>query len=257
MPDPHAAAPPDPDRPGGPGWLRRTGGRLTAAERRRMFAVSLDTQRRLFAERLRRRRKVVIDLSDVLTAPDSRLARDAEEAALVQSPVVLAHGHRTAVFARALAVIDGVDVDHELLYVSGLLHDTGLVPPVTGEDFTLRSAEIAAATARRAGRDDAADHLADAIVVHTTVGVDAARDGALGAYTQFGAMVDLVGLRERSLPHDLVARTVASHPRDGIAREITGAFRNEAHAVPGGRVAFLRGVGFAAACRIAAVPSRP
>lgn len=193
----------------------------------------------------------------MISLPDSRLVRTAEEAALTQSPALLAHGYRTALFGRALAVLDGVMVDPELLAVCGLLHDAGLVPAVAGEDFTVRSAAIASRTAHDAERDDAADLMADAITVHTTVGIDPETDGALGAYTQFGALVDLVGLRERELPHDLVARAVALHPRAGFASEIARALRAEAAAVPGGRFDFLRRVGFVPAVRLAAVPSRP
>lgn len=248
---------PDPNRLGGPGWLVETGGRLTGAQRRRMVVQSLRTQRELLAQRFRRRPPVTVELSDVLVMPDSRLVRDAEEAARVQPSAVLGHAYRTSVFARALALLDGVDVDHELLVVCGLLHDVGLVAAVAGEDFTVRSAACATEVAGRAGRQESADHLADAIIVHTTVGVDPDEDGALGAYTQFGAMVDLVGLRERHLPHDLVARTVSVHPRSGLVGPLLRAVRDEAHAVPGGRFAFLRRVGFGPAVRLASVPSRP
>ena len=247
---------PDPCRLGGPEWLRSTGGRLTAADRRMMWGVSLRTQRALVAGRLGRRRRTSLDSDELMRLPDSRLVRTAEEAALVQSPALLAHGYRTAVFAQALAVVDRVAVDRELLVVCGLLHDAGLVPAVAGEDFTVRSAAIAAHAATDAGREDAAAPMADAITVHTTVGVDPATDGALGAYTQFGALVDLLGLRERDLPHDLVARTVAAHPRAGFAGEITRALRAEARAVPGGRFDFLRRTGFVPAVHLAAVPSR-
>jgi len=248
---------PDPDRLGGPRWLSASGGRLTWDQRRRMLITSFGTQGQLISQRLRRRKPATVDLAGVVRMPDSRLVREAEEAALCQSPAILAHGYRTAVFARALALIDGVEVDHELLAVCGLLHDAGLFPSVTGEDFTLRSATIAADVARRVGHSEACEHLFDAVVVHTTIGVEAARDGALGAYTQFGAMVDLAGLRERHLPHDLVARTLHEHPRKGFAREILKGLAGEARAVPGGRFAFLRCVGFGPAVRIASLPSRP
>lgn len=248
---------PDPDRLGGPGWLAATGGHLTGGERRRMLIQSLQTQRELLAQRLRRRRPTSVDLSDVLELPDSEMVRDAAEAAATQPPALLGHAWRTTVFARALALVDGVAVDHELLVVGGLLHDMGLVAAVAGEDFTLRSAAAATEVARRAGRPDACDQLADAIIVHTTVGVDPETDGALGAYLQFGAMVDLVGLRERHLPHDLVTSTVDAHPRKDFTGPFLRAVRDEAHAVPRGRFAFLRSVGFGPAVRMAAVPSRP
>ena len=248
---------PDPERLGGPGWLAATGGRLTRQQRRRMLAQSLRTQRELLSQRFHRRRPTDIDLSDLIELPDTRLVRDAVEAAMSQPPALLSHAHRTAVFARALALIDGAEVDHELLAVCGLLHDVGLVAAVTGEDFTLRSAATARDVARQAGCEDASDHLTDAIIVHTTVGVHPDEDGVLGAYLQFGAMVDLVGLRERHLPHDLVMRAVEAHPREGLVGSILPAIRNEARAVPCGRFAFLRSVGFGPAVRLASVPSRP
>lgn len=221
-----------------------------------MWRVALRTQRRLVAGRLGRRRSGALDMESLLTIPDSRLVRTAEEAALSQPPALLAHGYRTALFARALATVDGVALDPELIVVCGLLHDAGLVPAVVGEDFTIRSAAAAVQTARDADRPEVAAVVADAIVVHTTVGIDVDTDGALGAYTQFGALVDLIGLRERELPHDLVARAVAAHPRLGFVSEISRAIRAEAKAVPDGRFAFLRRTGFIPAVHIAAVPSR-
>ena len=248
---------PDPQRTGGPGWLVTTGGKLTWGQRATMFGQSMATQGHLVSQQVRRRRATSIDLGPVATLPDSRLVREAEEAALCQSPALLAHGYRTAVFARALALVDGIEVDHELLVVAALLHDAGLVPTVTGEDFTLRSAAVATGAAVRAEREDACAPLHDAICVHTTIGITPGRDGAIGAYTQYGAMVDLVGLRERHLPHDLVARTLAEHPRQGFVREIIPALHAEARAVRGGRFAFLRCVGFGPAVRMASLPSRP
>lgn len=248
---------PDPDRLGGPGWLAATGGRLTTQQRRRMVVQSLRTQRELVAQRFRRRRPCLVDLSGVMDFPDTKMVREAAEAAATQPPALLGHAWRTAVFARALAVLDGVDVDHELLAVAGLLHDMGLAAAVAGEDFTLRSAAVATEVAQHAGRTDVCDSLADAIVVHTTVGVDPQTDGPLGAYLQFGAMVDLVGLRERHLPHDLVTSVVNTHPRAGFEGPFLRLVRHEAHAVRRGRFAFLRSVGFAPVVRLSSVPSRP
>lgn len=247
---------PDPNRVGGPGWLKATGGRLTNQQRVRMLANSMTTQRQLIGQRLRPRVTTSLSLDDLIQMPDSRLVRDAEEAALCQSPGILAHGYRSAVFARALALIDGVKVDHELLAVCALLHDAGLFPSVAGEDFTVRSATLAADVTRKAGHEVAYDHVFDAVVAHTTIGIDAERDGALGAYTQFGAMVDLAGLRERHLPYDLVSRVLVAHPRKGFASEILKGLGGEARAVPGGRFAFLRCVGFGPAVRLASLPSR-
>ena len=247
---------PNPNRLGSPGWLVATGGRLTREQRGSMFVKSVATQFELFLQKIARRRSVRIDVESIMTLPDSRLVLEAREAALCQSSALLAHGYRTAVFARALAQIDEAEVDDEQLVVCALLHDAGLVPSVVGEDFTLRSARIAEDAARRAAQEAIAPRLRDAICVHTTIGIDVEKDGALGAYTQFGAMVDLVGLRERHLPYELVSRVVDQYPREGFTTEILAALGAEARAVPGGRFAFLRRVGFAPAVRLSSVPSR-
>ena len=247
---------PDRNRLGGPGWLEVTGGKLTWPQRGSMFAVSMSTQVQLLAQKIAPRRIARLDVESLMALPDSRLVNEAREAALCQSAALLAHGYRTAVFARALACIDKAIIDDEELVVCALLHDAGLVPAVNGEDFTLRSGRLAFEAAKRADRSDVAERLHDAICVHTTVGVSPEKDGALGAYTQFGAMVDLVGLRERHLPCDLVSRVVEEYPRDGFTKEIIAGLHAEARAVPGGRFSFLRGVGFSPAVRLATIPSR-
>lgn len=254
MPSPTNARP-DPDRTGGPGWLAR-GGRLTTADRLRMLGGAGRTQLHWMIEHARRRRPSSLDVEEVLRLPDTPLVREAVDAAQGQGPVLVGHAHRTAVFARALALVDDADVDHELLHVASLLHDVGLAEVVTGEDFTRRSADVALDCA--AAHDPAVGAaLEDGIVVHTTIGITPARDGALGCYVQWGAMVDLVGLRERDLPYDLVRRTVADHPRTDFRRVLVGHVRAEARAVPGGRFALLRLTGFPLVVRAAPVPSRP
>lgn len=191
-------------------------------------------------------------IDDLPPVPDSRLVRLAEEAALAQNAELLAHGFRSALFGRALAHVDHVPLDPELMHVCGLLHDVGIMRAVAGEDFTLRSAAVARQCADDAGEQGVVgDHLADALIVHTTVGVRADRDGALGAYTQFGAMVDLVGLRLSALPKEFVAVALVAHPRGAFKREILRRLALEANAVPGGRFAFARRVGFAVAVRLA------
>lgn len=190
-------------------------------------------------------------LDDLPPVPDSRLVRLAEEAALAQNAELLAHGFRSALFARALAHVDQVSLDPALMLVCGLLHDVGIMRAVAGEDFTLRSAAVARQCAEDAGEQGVVgDHLADALIVHTTVGIRADRDGALGAYTQFGAMVDLVGLRLSALPKAFVAAALAAHPRGAFKQEILRRLALEAAAVPGGRFAFARRVGFGMAVRL-------
>lgn len=236
---------PDPKRFGGPEWVARTGGVMAPSECVRGLGIATRQQLQNLWERLTPAIWRVSTLDDLPAVPDSRLVRLAEEAALAQNPELLSHGYRSAIFGRALAHVDKVRMDPELMHVCGLLHDVGIMTSVIGEDFTLRSAAVARKCARDAGEpEEVGDHLADALVVHTTVGVRPDRDGALGAYTQFGAMVDLTGLRLSHLPKRFVTTVLEQHPRGAFKREILHRLGQEAAAVRGGRFAFARGVGF-------------
>jgi len=247
---------PDPHRFGGPGWLERTGGVMTRSQCLHGVGLAAVQQVRNLWERLTPALWRVGNLDGLAGVPVSRLVRLAEEAALDQGSVLLAHGYRSALFGRALARIDGVPADPELLHICGLLHDVGIIQAITGEDFTQRSAAVARHCAEAAGEaPEVGDHLADALIVHTTIGIRPDRDGALGAYTQFGAMVDLAGLRLSHLPRRFVAQVLADHPRGPFKREILRRLELEATAVRGGRFDFVRKVGFGLAVRHAPFPS--
>jgi hypothetical protein len=241
------SAKPSPERVGGLSWTKRTGGRLTRRERIGLLGSLVTSQRDYIAHRLRRAQPSAAPsaANHEIRPPDSRLAREAEAAAAEQDPLVAGHGYRTWIFGRALAGVDGVAVDEELLYAGCLLHDHGLDPVVPGEDFTLRSARRAGECARAAGVDSArTDALADGITVHITPGVSVERDGPLGCYIQHGAMVDIVGNRIWDLPAELVGDALARHSRRGFTRGLAAYFTAEAKAVPGGRLSMLRRCGF-------------
>ncbi|MEM9712043.1 MAG: HD domain-containing protein [Actinomycetota bacterium] len=242
----------DPDRLGGPGWLDRSGGRLTSAERRRLVATVLGAQARGLLGRLRlatgHRGRADLDPGD---PPTSRLTRTAEEAAAVQSAALLGHARRTWVFGRALAGHDGVALDDELFYVGCLLHDVGLMEVVAGEDFTRRSAEAATTAAMASDRPEVGDRLGDVIVAHTTPGLTIERDGAEAVYLQAGATCDLGGLRLETFAADDVGRLLDRHPRGGLVADIVPRIRAEADAVPDGRFALLCRLGFPQAIRLA------
>ena len=243
---------PDPHRFGGPGWVERSGGVMNLPECARGLAIASQQQVANIWQRLTPRLARVGDVSDLPPVPDSRLVRLAEEAALSQSPELLHHGYRSALFGRALAHIDKVKIDPELLHLCGILHDVGLMEDVAGEDFTLRSAKTARACAHEAGEPAATgEHLHDALIVHTSVGIKPDRDGALGCYTQYGAMVDLTGLRLAHLPRPFVYEVLARHPRGAFKREILRRLELEAKAVKGGRFDFAIQVGFPLAVRAA------
>jgi len=248
---------PDPGRLGGLAWTRRTGGRLTRGERRRLFAAIALGQ---WENALGRARLALGRLPagaaaiDVTTfePPDSALAREAEQACAEQPEAIVGHSYRTWLFGRALAVLDRSELDHELFYCAALVHDFGIAQPISDRDFTLASAERMLACAASASvADDRAELLADAICVHTTPGVTVKRDGALGCYLQWGAMVDGAGLRIWDVSPANVKAVLACHPRAGFKRELVAMMRAEAAAVPAGRFGLLVSCGLPLAVRMA------
>ncbi len=228
---------PDPERLGGLAWTRRTGGALTARERRRLLGEIVRAQGTYVAGRIRLATGRVPsgDLGVDLRPPDSAVARAAEDAAREQSPALLGHAYRTWIFGAGLAALDHADLDAEHLYVGCLLHDHGLDAPVAGEDFTVRSAARAAACG-------APDAVGDAITSHSTPGSTFADDG-LGAYVGAGAILDLGGLRAWDLPRAYVDDAIAAHPRAGVIAAVTALVREEARLNPRGRFALLRRCG--------------
>jgi hypothetical protein len=247
----------DPQRLGGLGWARRTGGSLTSRERRGLLAAIALGQ----WENVMGRAKLAlgrlppgaarVDL-DSFAVPDSPFAREAEKACAELPQALVGHSYRTWLFGRALATVDGRELDSELFYCGSLLHDHGIAQPTVNRDFTLGSAErtLTCATAAGVARERG-EALADAICVHTTPGVQVERDGALGCYLQWGAMVDGAGLRIWDVAPANVEEVLRRHPRIGFKRELIAMMRAEAAAVPDGRFGLLIRCGLPLAVRMA------
>src|SRR4051812_43147616 len=117
------------------GWTERTGGVLTARECVTLSVplvrgeVAILAGLLKMALRVHSGRHATLEPSRLM-APDSALARDAQEAASdLLSPVVLNHAHRSYAWAAALAGRRGIAFDRELLYLAAMFHDTGLPSP--------------------------------------------------------------------------------------------------------------------------------
>jgi hypothetical protein len=248
---------PDRERLGGLAWTRRTGGRLTRSERRRLFAAIALGQ---WENTLGRAKLALGKLPagaaaiDVKTfePPDSQFAREAEQACAEQPAAIIGHSYRTWLFGRALAALDSCELDDELFYCGALVHDFGIAQPSPDRDFTLASVERMLACATGAGvPGERSDALADAICVHTTPGVTLEQDGSLGCYLQWGAMVDGAGLRLWDIARANVEEVIRRHPRPDFKRQLVELMRAEAAAVPGGRFGLLVRCGVPLAVRLA------
>src|SRR4051794_4201696 len=242
---------PDPERVGGLAWTRRTRGALSGAEQRRLLVAIARGQAENLAGQVKLRLGRAPRGADQMPAvPDSAFARDAQEACDGQPAEVRAHSYRTWAFGWALAALDGQlsELEPEAFWCASLLHDFGVIEPVAGEDFTLRSAAAAIACADRHGRDDG-EWIGDGITAHATPGATVEQDGALGTYIQAGALLDLGGLRLWDASHALLGE-VASRWTPG---DMVPYVQAEARAVPRGRFALLRRCGVTAAMRVGAL----
>jgi hypothetical protein len=251
---------PNPERIGGLAWARRTNGKLSSRERRRLLAAIALGQWENAVGRAKLalgrvpERASAIDVS-TFVPPDSAFAREAEAACAEQPAGVVGHSYRTWLFGHALAALDGTAMDPELFYCGALVHDHGIAQPTHGRDFTLASADRALACASAAGvPSERAELLADGICVHTTPGVSIERDGALGCYLQWGAMVDGAGVRMWDVSHANVDAVLAQYPRTDFKRELVELMRAEARAVAGGRFELLVRCGVTLAVRMAPYP---
>jgi hypothetical protein len=226
-------------------WTERTGGMLTSHECASLAMPLLREEMRIAAgllAMLTRRhagRRSVVDPAN-LAPPASSIARDAEEAARdLLSPALLNHSRRAFAWGTAIAALQHVAFDRELLYVAAMLHDTGLPSPVPHVDFTVRSAAIAREFLDQRGvAADRQELVANAIAMHHTpeVGLEFGGEAFL---LSAGAGVDVFGLRSDAVPDTIRRSVVREFPRLGFKREFSGLWRAEARQVPRGRAWYL------------------
>ena len=239
----------DRDRLGSISWSDRTAGRLTGAETRALLPLLARTHvvnaagRAAMALRLHSGRRARLPAKALLT-PSSVLTRTAEHVARERlTPALLNHSYRCFRYGAALAALENVDVDTELLYAAALLHDTGLIHPTPGVDFTLASARVALEVAETVGLSSAATQtMRSAITLHHTPGVTLA-DGAEAYLLSAAAGVDVVGFRRWKLPDTFVQQVLVDHPRLRFKDEFRARWAAEAAAVPDGRARLLRRYG--------------
>jgi hypothetical protein len=171
--------------------------------------------------------------------PDTEVASTAIEMAKKQGTTLLFHGYRTWILGTALSQADQTSVDSELLFVTSLLHDSGMLVSVPGEDFTRRSADNVLDVFDRVGAPRRrALEAADAVVAHATPGLDRSMD-TIGYYVQCGAMADLAGIRRWHLPPGTISQAYALYPSHDIHRTLSALARRNAAEAPDSRMSLL------------------
>jgi hypothetical protein len=241
-------------------WGDIADGRLSRRERRELRRRTLTGIAQFAASRLRtsarRGRHCANAPLAVVDVPDTALARAVEAVARErQSPAMMAHAFRSVAFAHAVAALDEIDVDPELLWCACLMHDVALESPEPGQCFAVRGGRIARDTALAAGASaKTAQMLGDAVSRHPTPGLDVDFH-PLPAVLTAGALVDVLGHRLDDMDPAFVCEVLAAYPRQGFAGALARAWTAEAKATPDGRAALVRRVGcFTVAARLAPLP---
>ena len=228
-------------------WAERTHGKLRARDRLALQAqiarLLLERVPRTLGRRLGTSEKLQTDLERI-RPPETPTARAASElCADASSEAIANHAFRTYLWARLLALREGVGYDDELLYVASVLHDLGLTARFWGRDgsecFSIDGGEAAREFAEAHGWPRGrADALAEALVLHLNVQVRD-RHGVEARLMQSGTTLDVTGARLGGLARDTVAAVVARHPRLGLKSEFADWSRREIERRPDARLAFL------------------
>ena len=169
-----------------------------------------------------------------MPVPDSALARRARDVITqVAPPSLVNHSVRVYAWAIELARHDKLQFDPEILYVSAMLHDIGLVPPYDlGGCYEADGAIAAERLARGAGApDERARVIHDAIALHNDEELppDAAAEVVL---LWDAAGVDVTGERFADIRPAIMPEVLAAYPRVDLKREFTALLMDQASRKP-------------------------
>jgi len=180
-----------------------------------------------------------------MPVPDSALARRARELIADVAPSFLVnHSIRSYAWAVELARHDALEFDPEILYVSAVLHDIGLVPAYdVGGCFEIDGALAAERFAREAGApaervraiyDVIALHMLEELPPHPAAEVVLLWDST---------GTDVTGYRFTDVRSEIVPRLLAAYPRLDFKREFAALFVDQASRKPSCRVAEMVNAG--------------
>ena len=169
-----------------------------------------------------------------MPVPDSAFARRARELiTTVAPPFLVNHSVRAYAWAVELALHDELGFDSEILYVSAILHDIGLVPEYDkGGCFEFDGAQAAEAFAvargesadrARAIYDVIALHMADALPPEPAPEVVLLRDST---------GTDVTGYRYADVRRAIVPPVLAAYPRLDFKRDFAAMFADQAARKP-------------------------
>jgi hypothetical protein len=169
-----------------------------------------------------------------LPVPDTALARRARELITdVAAPFLVNHSVRSYAWAIELARHDELQFDPEILYVSAMLHDIGLMPAYDfGGCYEVDGAIAANRLVGEAGEPEArARAIYDVIALHNNQELppDPAAEVVL-LWDSTGT--DVTGDRFTDVRPAIVPELLAAYPRLDFKREFTALFVDQASRKP-------------------------
>jgi HD domain len=161
--------------------------------------------------------------------------------------MVVEHGYRSYLFARALGELEGLECDDEALFAAATLHDLAFMTMDELDDrcFAVAGAQAAEGVLEASPLSPAARRdVLDAICLHLNPAVPPER-GAVQHLAHDGISLDVLGVRRWELDRDGVRRSFERHPRHGFTVRAEALMRAHGRRVRGCRCAvlFLAGLG--------------
>jgi hypothetical protein len=167
--------------------------------------------------------------------PETNASRAALEIATeYHTPSLLNHVQRSWLWAEAFAAVRGFEPDHELLYVSALLHDLGIAPEFDNNMLAYEDAagHVAIALTAGAGWPAARRVRAHEVIVrHNWPEVDPAMD-VEGHLLEIATALDISGARDGELPAEFLREVVTAYPRLELAAEFGSCVADQAERKP-------------------------
>jgi cyanamide hydratase family protein with HD domain len=173
-------------------------------------------------------------LADVMI-PDTAATRGALEVATAYfSAAVLNHSMRSYLLGAAYGAMNDVAFDAELLYVTSMLHDIGMVKAFDSHTLPFEEAGGHVAWVFGAGAGwpiERRVRASEVIVRHMWNKMDVSKDPE-GNLLDLGAGLDIAGRRLNEIPAQLLAEVTERYPRLGLSEEFAACFRDQAERKP-------------------------
>ncbi|HEX4817651.1 MAG TPA: HD domain-containing protein [Nonomuraea sp.] len=173
---------------------------------------------------------------DDLVIPDTPACRGAlEVASRYHSPSLLNHSVRAYLWAAAYARARGIAFDAELLYVSAMLHDLGLVTAFDSHTAPYEEAggHVAWAFCAGAGWSPERRQRAVEVIVRHMWEEVPVEDDPEGHLLELSTGMDISGRRTDEIPAEVRREVLERHPRLEIAKEFAVCVSEQAARKPG------------------------